>query len=31
MSGDVQQANVYMTEEVNRWEKVVKEVGAKVE
>ena len=31
MSGDVQQANAYMTEEVNRWEKVVKEVGAKVE
>ena len=31
MSGDVQQANAYMTEEVNRWEKVVKAVGAKVE
>lgn len=31
MSGDVKQANTYMTEEVNRWEKVVKEVGAKVE
>jgi hypothetical protein len=31
MSGDVKQANAYMTEEVNRWEKVVKEVGAKVE
>lgn len=31
MSGNVQQAKGYMTEEVNRWEKIVKEVGAKVE
>lgn len=31
MSGTVQQANEYMSEEVNRWAKVVKEVGAKVE
>lgn len=31
MSGNVQQANGYMNEEVARWEKIVKEVGAKVE
>ena len=31
MTGNVQQANGYMNEEVTRWEKIVKEVGAKVE
>jgi hypothetical protein len=31
MSGTVQQGNEYMTEEVNRWAKIVKDVGAKVE
>ncbi len=31
MSGTVQQSNEYMTEEVNRWAKIVKDVGAKVE
>ncbi|WP_173956279.1 Bug family tripartite tricarboxylate transporter substrate binding protein [Polynucleobacter tropicus] len=31
MGGNLQQANEYMTEEVNRWAQIVKAVGAKVE
>jgi tripartite-type tricarboxylate transporter receptor subunit TctC len=31
MSGNPQQANEYMKEEVNRWAQIVKAVGAKVE
>lgn len=31
MGGNLQQANEYMTEEVNRWSQIVKAVGAKVE